>query len=301
MSETPKKTDAELIKRDFVIVKVHFPKFGAVSPTGFYIATGELLEGKKKGQKLAIKGKMPHVSQGMKISTEGYARYNTDRGEWFMEVTHAEEMAHQDTAGIAEYLSRECPHIGGIKAEEIATLFGVDFLVIMEKKPERLEEVGISGDRAIAISKWAADERVYARVKKYLYSLKIGPATITKLIKEYGNRIQDVLKTNPFCITKIEGIGFLTACTIANALGIPKEDPGRIQAGILFAFEEAIGDKGHSCMPQDKLMERAAQLLSVSRSLLIENTKHLIQEGRILKGTARYESFCNPAFLEPVE
>jgi exodeoxyribonuclease V alpha subunit len=52
------------------------------------------------------------------------------------------------------------------------------------------------------------------------------------------------------------GIGFKTADTIAQAVGIPRDSPERVKAGLLYTLSEAA-DAGHCFLPVPNLVTAA--------------------------------------------
>ena len=75
-----------------------------------------------------------------------------------------------------------------------------------------------------------------------------------------GTGAIEQLRTDPYSATEVEGIGFATADALARALGLPADDPARIEAGMVHALREAEAD-GHCHLPRAELEQRAAQLL----------------------------------------
>jgi exodeoxyribonuclease V alpha subunit len=69
------------------------------------------------------------------------------------------------------------------------------------------------------------------------------------------------LRADPYRITRLPGIGFLSADTLAASLGIAADAPERIAAGLLHTLEQAELD-GHCFLPRDELERRAAALLA---------------------------------------
>jgi exodeoxyribonuclease V alpha subunit len=62
------------------------------------------------------------------------------------------------------------------------------------------------------------------------------------------------------------GIGFKTADTIAQRLGIPHDSPQRVKAGLQFALSQAAED-GHCYLPEPELITKATELLGVDTGL----------------------------------
>jgi exodeoxyribonuclease V alpha subunit len=79
------------------------------------------------------------------------------------------------------------------------------------------------------------------------------------------------------------GIGFRTADSIAAKLGMARDAPERLEAGLLHALETSVED-GNVHMPDDELMARAAELLEVAvdqlpaRLAALESSKLVVRE-----------------------
>ena len=69
----------------------------------------------------------------------------------------------------------------------------------------------------------------------FLQSHGVSTRYAIKIYKRYGGRGRShVVRENPYRLAiDIHGIGFKTADKIAAALGIPKDSPQRLEAGVL--------------------------------------------------------------------
>ena len=63
------------------------------------------------------------------------------------------------------------------------------------------------------------------------------------------------------------GIGFKTADTIAASVGIARDSPERIKAGLAYTLSEAADD-GHCYLPEHLLIADATKILGVAESLI---------------------------------
>ena len=72
-----------------------------------------------------------------------------------------------------------------------------------------------------------------------------------------------MVRNEPYRLAaEVWGIGFKTADTIAQAVGIPHDSPQRVQAGIQYTLSEAA-DRGHCYVPEPNLLTDAAQILGL--------------------------------------
>jgi exodeoxyribonuclease V alpha subunit len=78
----------------------------------------------------------------------------------------------------------------------------------------------------------------------------------------------DIVRENPYRLAQdIRGIGFLSADTIAQKIGIAKDSPLRAQAGISYALTEASA-QGHCGLPYAELVPLAVKLLDIPDAII---------------------------------
>lgn len=115
-----------------------------------------------------------------------------------------------------------------------------------------------------------------------------------KVYEYYGDAIYDVLKTNPYRIAEeIDGVGFKTADEIALGAGILINSEYRIRCGVVYALTQAMMG-GHTCLPQEKLVEESVRLLSVDADDIRVEISNLVVEHRIMM---RQEEEKGPVFI----
>ena len=95
----------------------------------------------------------------------------------------------------------------------------------------------------------------------FLHANGVGTSRAVRIFKTYGHDAIQVMTEDPYRLARdIRGIGFRTADAIAMKLGMTKEAPQRVRAGISFALQEATDD-GHCGLPSDELVSSATTLL----------------------------------------
>lgn len=155
--------------------------------------------------------------------------------------------------------------IGPVYASRIVGAFGEKTIEIIDKHPERLLEVeGIGEKRLEQIkSAWYAQLRI-RELMLFLQEHGISAALGKRIYRFYGDKSIEVLKSNPYqLVIDIYGIGFKTADRVAERLGVSKDSPQRIEAGVLHILDEAK-DKGHTYLPQEELIRQAHRLLDIA-------------------------------------
>ena len=202
----------------------------------------------------------------------------TASGEWINDRNHGQQFKSRflrtsepsSIDGIEKYLgSGMIRGIGPVYAKRMVKSFGKDVFDIIEASPERLREIdGIGPKRADKITSAWADQKVIREIMVFLHAHTVGTARAVRIFKTYGTDAVQVMTENPYRLAQdIRGIGFKTADTIAEKLGVEKTAMIRIRAGISYALTEAMGN-GHCGLPLEELVPLALKLLEVLDDLI---------------------------------
>lgn len=186
--------------------------------------------------------------------------------------------------GIEKYLgSGLIRGIGKVMAARLVQAFGLETLDVIENQPERLREVeGIGRHRTAAIRDAWVEQREVKDVMVFLQSHGVSTHWAIRIYKTYGSQAHQVVKENPYRLaTDIYGIGFKTADKIAAELGIPRDAPQRIEAGVLHLLSQA-GDRGHLFLPRRELVEEAQGLLGAEPWRIEPAVAALAESGQVV-------------------
>jgi len=174
------------------------------------------------------------------------------------------------TAGIQRYLgSGLIKGIGPVMAERMVDHFGVDIMHVIENQPGRLIEVdGLGPKRTAMITAAWAGQKAIKEVMVFLQGVGVSTSLAVRIYKKYGDAAIDVVRDEPYRLAAdVWGIGFKTADTIAAAVGIARDSPERIKAGLAYTLSEAADD-GHCYLPAPNLIADAAKILEVPAELV---------------------------------
>jgi exodeoxyribonuclease V alpha subunit len=229
-----------------------------------------------------VVGNLPEVSPGEFLRLQGgWTRHATHGSQFKAEV--CEQTLPATLAGIQGYLgSGMIKGIGPKLAERIVGKFKEETFDVIEQAPERLLEVpGIGMDRTGRITQAWEEQKQVKEIMVFLHGHGVSTNLAVKIYKTYGDQSLQIVQQNPYQLERdIYGVGFKTADRIARALGLPLEHPSRIEAGIIFALNETIGE-GHVFIPRETLAERAVELLEAPADLIAPALDRLVQEDRI--------------------
>lgn len=228
-------------------------------------------------------GMLYGLSDGMNVELEGEYTEHPSYGRQFKAARFTEKEP-EDEAAIERYLgSGAIKGVGAALAARIVRHFGKETFRIIEEEPERLAEVkGISERKAQEISVQVEEKRYLRSAMLFLQQYGISLNLSVKIYQTYGEEIYGILQKNPYRLTDdIDGVGFRIADEIASKVGIRMDSDFRIRSGLLYCLQQAAGE-GHTYLPQELLLLRAAELLVVSREAIEKNMMDLAMERRLV-------------------
>jgi exodeoxyribonuclease V alpha subunit len=180
--------------------------------------------------------------------------------------------------GIRRYLgSGMIKGIGPVMAERMVDHFGTDILRVIEEEPERLVEVpGVGPKRTKRVADAWEEQKAIKEVMVFLQGVGVSTSLAVRIYKKYQDGAIDIVRHEPYRLAAdVWGIGFKTADTIAQAVGIPHDSPERIKAGLQYTLSEATDD-GHCFLPAPNLITDAAKILDVGRELITPSLEELV-------------------------
>lgn len=237
------------INKSIVIVG----NFHALNPSGYYMVKGEWVT---------------HNTYGQQLKINSY-----------------EELMPTTLKGLEKYLaSGLIKGIGPATAKKLVEKFKFDVLDILEVKPMKICEIpGIGKSKAENIAQSFQSQKELKNIIGYLSSYNIPVSLILKIHKYYGSQAHQILKNNPYQLAEdIWGIGFKTADKIALNLGLEKNSPERIKAGIIYLLKEAT-ESGHLYLPKSELFKKSIEILECAENNIKNALTLLLKEEKILE------------------
>lgn len=205
---------------------------------------------------------------------------------WQFEARQIIPIDPRTVAGIIKYLSSGMiKGIGEKRATAIAMYFGNDTIHILDYEPERIYEVS---DIPHIIAENLVDgwqiNRIKRRMMTYIQGLGISARIAQDIFNKYGEKSRENIERNPFLLDEqfIYKIGFATVDQIARNRGIDANDKYRLWTGIEHTLYE-LSRKGHTCAPQEILIQNAGQLLGVDETHLEKTIGLQLQTGDLVQ------------------
>jgi exodeoxyribonuclease V alpha subunit len=187
--------------------------------------------------------------------------------------------------GIRRYLgSGLIKGIGPMMAERMVAHFGTEILRIIEEQPGRLVEVhGLGPKRTQRIADAWEEQKAIKEVMVFLSGIGVSTSLAVRIYKAYADDSISVVRSEPYRLaSEVWGIGFRTADTIAQAVGIPHDSPERIKAGLQYTLSQSA-DNGHCYLPELDLIREATKILEVDQELIAPCLDSLAAEEGVVR------------------
>jgi exodeoxyribonuclease V alpha subunit len=234
---------------------------------GSFAATGPLL-GVREGDELKLSGRwVEHPRFGRQF-----------------EATSFVQVAPSTLEGIRKFLgSGRIKGIGPTMAGRIVDAFGLETLDVLDQEPDRLLEVhGIGRATLHKVRGSWEKHRGIQQIMVFLTGYGIAPGVAVKAYGKYGAAAVDVVRGNPYRLAdEVFGVGFRTADRIAQQIGIARDAPERLRAGLQFTLTAATVE-GHVFLPRSELIQSAAELLEIEGSGLAPALDELVRRGLVI-------------------
>ncbi len=218
------------------------------------------------GEKITAVGIMPFVCVGDSVNLTGKFITHASYGEQFKADT-AERIIKNDKASLLRYLSSgSIKGVGPATARLIVDKFGEETLEIIESSPELLAQIkGISLNKAMLINAEYQKQFGLKDIMLLLSPFGVTPDEALKIFKKFGSSADKLINDNPYVLCE-EGVDFSFDRTeeIAEHFGTEPDSISRLTAGITYILKKNLGN-GHTCLPLDKLISVATELLGVGR------------------------------------
>ena len=245
--------------------------------TGFTV-----LELETADDEITVVGEMVGVAPGQQMVAEGTFTNHPSFGRQFKAQSY-EITLPEDLSAILMYLaSGAVKGIGPVTAKKIVKAFKEETFEVLESDPVRLSQVnGISYKQALAIQEEFL--RIYgiqdAIVHLAHYGLTARQAI--SLYNAYGANTVEIMHSDPYIICNAPTmLPFEQADDIANKMMFEYDNSRRIAGGIMYVLNHN-SQKGHTCVPFDKLVETVSAFITVEPEKIESGIRQECEKGNL--------------------
>ncbi len=216
-----------------------------------------------EGDPLTVVGNFPPLTEGETVTLNGEFVVHPKFGRQF-KASGIKRAQPQSPDSLIKFLSSGLiKGVGPKTAMSIVNAFGNKTLEIIENDCKRLASV-----RGITLSKAQVIREEYLKNKRvqdavmFLQEYGITVNSALKIYSIYGEETISKVRSNPYCLIEdVDGIGFLTADRIAANMGVEKNSPLRIRAGILHVLTDSGEKNGNTFLPEEALIGEVNRLI----------------------------------------
>ena len=237
--------------------------------TGYTI--GRLSSREYPNELITVVGNLASANAGESMLLKGIWTNNPKYGKQF-QIEGYETVLPATVVGMRKYLgSGLIKGIGPVMAGRIVNCFGMETMDVIESTPKKMMQVqGIGKKRVNMIMEAWEAQREVKNVMLFLQSHNVSTTHAAKIYKTYQSDSVPIVRENPYRLADdIYGIGFKTADTIAEKLGMDNESPHRVKAGLKYVLSQKADD-GHVFLYRHELIAASQEILGLSTEA-IEN------------------------------
>jgi len=229
--------------------------------TGFRVLK---VEQKSPPGSVVVVGVLPPAGPGSQVRVTGSYFEDPRHGRQFR-ADSLVVLAPETLDGIERYLgSGVIPGLGPGFAKRIVETFGLKTLQVLDGDGAQLRRVpGLKGKRLERIVSGWAEQRRLSNVRLLLQTHGASLSLANRIVQKYDDRAALMVERHPYRLAlEVQGVGFKTADRLAESLGIVRDHPERVQAGVLHVLD-VLSDRGHVFATRAELDAQCARLLEI--------------------------------------
>lgn len=233
---------------------------------------------------ITVVGELGRIDEGEVVLLQG-SYINHPRFGMQFKAVYCEQRLPETAVSIERYLSSGViKGIGPSLAKKIVNQFGSETLEIMQNTPEKLTCIkGISPKKCENIANEFARLAGVRKIMAYLSSHGIAASYAMSAYKLYGFEAIDIIRDNPYVMCRSPiSLPFPKADEIALKIDFSDSANKRICAGLRYILEQNALS-GHTCVPLDKLIDKAKDYLCVTEQAVFEAYNIEIDEHNIVE------------------
>lgn len=251
---------------------------------------------------VAVVGEVPSVSPGENVEASGEWTVDPRHGRQF-KASHLECTQPATAEGIEKYLSSGVVSgIGRKLAARIVAAYKERTLEIFDNSPDFLLHIqGIGRDRLKTIvASWTQQKEV-RKIMVFLAQHGITSGKAARIFRVYGHQAIARIKHNPYQLAEdVRGIGFQTADELAMRLGIARDSPHRVRAGLRHVLHR-LADEGHCGYPEQQVVDATVQLIEVDVLIVEQAIANSLADGSLIREDVGGEAWLYLSALHQAE
>lgn len=243
-----------------------------------------VFEVEAEGHRVRVAGKALDLMPGLEVRVTG-EYWSHPRFGWQLKASSVMVLPPEKPGAIAAYLaSGQVRGVGKGLAQRLLAFFGERIRDALDAGPHALQECpGIGPQRAWAIYEAWHRQKQERETYVLLAGFGLTHGQIVKISRVFGVEAPARVQNNPYeLVHQVPGIGFKTADSIAEKVGIPKDAGARLEAALHFVLEDAC-EAGHVFLAEEDLIEKAVELTAQSVEKVRAALESEVSRGRLIR------------------
>lgn len=209
------------------------------------------------GKEFVALGEGLATEQGKEVVLFGKWEANKKYGGLQFRITFCDDYTGHGRDEVVAYLSSKAlKGIGKKTAELIYDKFGEESVQIIANNPQALLEIpGIKEKKLEKLVDSYQKNHALHALAQLLTPHKVTFQAVVRIFKGLGENAAQLIRENPYILSRVRGFGFLKTDEIAISMGVPRRSEFRIEGGILYALISAQDD-GHLFLPRGALIHQ---------------------------------------------
>jgi exodeoxyribonuclease V alpha subunit len=231
------------------------------------------------GGDLAIVGKLIGAHAGDTIELDGdlvtHAKYGKQ-----LKIKSCRVVLPQDQTGVVGWLASKLPQISKRRAEQLVEKFGVQGLWDLLDNDQASQLCIVDGITLPRAEEIVAAYKLHKKDRERHIVFKQWGMTdgqIARVVELWKDKAVDRISENPYRLMEhVRGFGWQRSDDVAMRMGVRRDDPARLCAGLMHAMDTAT-QSGHCFVATGKLVGIAAtKILQVSDEKAVRSALDLL-------------------------
>ena len=215
---------------------------------------------------MTVIGDIADPKEGQEYEFEGTVGHNERYNCPEMKLTSYRTRLPDSAHGIKHYLTNVAKWVGPTVADRLVESFGDDTLNVIKSDPERIAATvsGITIDRAREMQASLAANEKFEKATIEVAQLcggVVSASIVARAVKKWGSTAGAKIRRNPFVLTQLRGVGFLTADAVYKRLGMAEDAGRRHVAVILHVLDQLHFSDGHTAIDAATIRTTAEKLV----------------------------------------
>jgi exodeoxyribonuclease V alpha subunit len=189
--------------------------------------------------------------------------------------------------------------IGKKLSQTLVDHYGDDLEQVIEKNPEKLKEIkGIAKKRVEKIINSWDKYKHLRKLSTFLAKFNTKASVVIRIYNHFEDKSLEIVQTNPYAITVINGIGFKTADEIALKMGIKENAKERIIACGEYILLSEGTDSGHCYIPIDEFEKKIKEHLKINNTTSMDILSYFGNNDTFIIKDDKYIGFTYSYYME---